>query len=43
MITEKLKEAKLQIVNDGIKELWNPDEEAMDRCKEFGEGFVSKL
>lgn len=43
MITERLKDAKLQIVNDGLKELWNPDEEAMDRCKEFGKDFVSKL
>ena len=43
IITEKLKEAKLQIVNDGIKELWNPDKASMDRCKEFGRDFISKL
>ena len=36
IITEQLKEAKFDVVNEGIRELWNPDEEALERCREFG-------
>ena len=36
IITEQLKEAKFDVINEGIKELWNPDEEALERCREFG-------
>ena len=43
IITEILKDAKFEIVNHGIKELWNPDEEAMNRCIQFGRDFASKL
>lgn len=43
ILEEKLKDAKIEIVQDGIKELWNPDEEAMERCKEFGKSFAEKL
>ncbi|NMA96328.1 MAG: anaerobic nitric oxide reductase flavorubredoxin, partial [Clostridiales bacterium] len=32
LLTEKLKEAKLDVVNDGIRELWNPNEEAVENC-----------
>ena len=40
IITEQLKEAKFDVVNEGIKELWNPDEEALERCREFGRNLV---
>jgi len=40
IITDQLKEAKFDVVNDGIKELWNPDEEALERCREFGRSLV---
>ncbi len=40
IITELLKEAKFDVVNEGIKELWNPDEEAINRCREFGRTLV---
>lgn len=40
IITEQLKEAKFDVVNDGIKELWNPDEDALERCKEFGKNLI---
>ncbi len=40
IITELLKEAKFDVVNDGIKELWNPDEEALERCREFGRNLI---
>ena len=40
IITELLKEAKFDVVNDGIKELWNPDEDALQRCREFGRNLI---
>lgn len=40
IITDELKEAKFEVVNDGIKELWNPDEEALNRCREFGKNLI---
>ncbi|MBB6630363.1 anaerobic nitric oxide reductase flavorubredoxin [Clostridium algidicarnis] len=43
LLNERLKGAKLELVNDGIKELWNPDVEGLKRCKEFGVDFSKKL
>jgi len=43
IITEKLKDAKFEVVSDGIKELWNPDKDAMSRCVQFGADFAGKL
>ncbi len=43
MITELLKEAGFEIVNEGIRELWKPDREAIKRCADFGENFVKSL
>ncbi len=40
-ITEWLKKAGFSIVNDGIKCLWNPDEESRERCVQFGRSLVS--
>lgn len=43
IINEKLKTARLDLVNDGIKALWNPDEEAMEECIEFGKEFIKSI
>jgi len=40
LITEELKEAGFEIVSDGIKELWNPDEDGLNRCRKLGESVV---
>lgn len=40
IIEQRLKEAKLNVVQPGIKELWNPDEEARQRCFDFGKQFA---
>lgn len=40
LINEILKESGFELVNDGIKETWNPDEEAVERCRKFGESLV---
>lgn len=36
IISEELKDSGFTLVNDGIKELWTPDEKALERCCEFG-------
>ena len=43
IITGRLKDAKFEIVNDGLKALWNPDEKAMEECIEFGRNFAKKM
>jgi flavorubredoxin len=43
ILNERLKDAKLEVVSDGIRELWNPDEEALERCVKFGADFAGKL
>lgn len=41
MITEKLKEGGFTIVNDGLKLLWNPDDEGLTACRAFGRSFIN--
>lgn len=43
IISEELSKAGFTVVNNPIKELWNPDDEALDRCMEFGKDFVGKI
>ena len=43
MLNERLSAAKFEIVGDGIKELWNPDADAIKRCVKFGADFAGKL
>jgi len=43
LIAEELKESGFEVVSDGIRELWNPDEEALNRCKALGESLIENL
>ncbi|MCM0648285.1 anaerobic nitric oxide reductase flavorubredoxin [Clostridium swellfunianum] len=43
MITEELKKGGLELLNDGIKEKWSPDDEGLERCRQFGREIVSKV
>lgn len=43
LLEEKLRATKLEVIEGGPKELWNPDKEAIENCKEFGRQFVEKL
>lgn len=40
LITENLKEAGFEIINDGLKSSWNPDETAIKECVVFGEDIA---
>ncbi len=43
LITEELTKAGFEVVNDGIRELWKPNEEAIARCQEFGKSFIKAI
>ena len=43
IISENLKTAGFEIVDDGIKAMWNPDDESIIRCVEYGRQFASKV
>jgi anaerobic nitric oxide reductase flavorubredoxin len=43
LITEKLADSGAEVVDEGIREMWNPDQGARDRCREYGRNFVGKL
>lgn len=40
IISEKLTESGFQLLNDGIREKWNPNNEAVDSCIRFGSEFA---
>ena len=43
LLTADLKEAGFEIVNDGYRTMWMPDEEALEACRDFGKQFVESL
>lgn len=36
VINQRLSEAGFELVNDGLRLLWRPDEDAREQCREFG-------
>lgn len=43
MITERLKECGMELMDEGIKSLWNPDEQSVVQCVEFGHKIGNAL
>jgi len=41
LITDKLEKSGFSIINDGIRALWNPDQESINKCVEFGKEIAS--
>ena len=41
MLSERLKDSGFTVVNDGLRGLWNPDEQAIDNCRKFGKEFTT--
>ena len=35
-----LEESGFSIINDGIRAMWNPDEESLKKCIDFGKEIV---
>jgi flavorubredoxin len=43
MINELLTEAGFSLVNEGIKALWNPDEDAIKQCIDYGRAIAGVI
>ncbi|MHA1821058.1 MAG: anaerobic nitric oxide reductase flavorubredoxin [Promethearchaeota archaeon] len=43
VLREHLLKAGFEVVNDGIRAMWNPDDDAIAKSIEFGKDFVTKL
>jgi flavorubredoxin len=43
IISENLKTAGFELVDDGIKAMWNPDNENITKCVEYGRQFAAKV
>jgi len=43
VISEALAAAGFEVVNDGLKLLWKPDEEGLGKCKAFGNEIAEKM
>ncbi|MPN24992.1 Anaerobic nitric oxide reductase flavorubredoxin [bioreactor metagenome] len=42
IITEWLKDSKFDVVNDGLKLFWNPDDNGEEECLNFGKEIALK-
>lgn len=42
-ISDKLKECGFEVINDGIRIAWVPDDDAIDKCREFGAQFAEAV
>jgi anaerobic nitric oxide reductase flavorubredoxin len=43
MITGLLEECGMELINDGIRALWNPDEDSVAQCVEFGKQIAAAV
>ena len=43
IISESLKTAGFEVVDDGIKAMWNPDNENLTKCVEYGRELAAKV
>ncbi len=43
IISDRLKEGGFQLLNDGIREMWNPDTKSVDNCIRFGRDVALNL
>jgi anaerobic nitric oxide reductase flavorubredoxin len=41
VISTRLKEAGIELLDDGLKVLWDPDGEALEQCMEFGRSIAA--
>jgi flavorubredoxin len=43
ILSESLEKAGFQVVDEGLKALWNPDDESIGRCVEFGKKLAGLM
>jgi len=41
VIKEHLEKSGFSVINDGIRALWNPDDESIEKCVEFGKEIAN--
>jgi flavorubredoxin len=42
ILTDLLRQSGFEIINEGIKTLWNPDENSLNKCFDFGKAIAGK-
>jgi flavorubredoxin len=43
IISDELKKAGFEVIDNGVKALWNPDQESLDKCFDLGKQFGEVL
>ncbi|ADK86178.1 flavodoxin/nitric oxide synthase [Desulfarculus baarsii DSM 2075] len=43
LIAGRLQEAGFALVDDGLREMWNPDQPALERCLDYGRSLAAKF
>ncbi|SDG33634.1 anaerobic nitric oxide reductase flavorubredoxin [Desulfosporosinus hippei] len=43
LISTELEHAKFELLNEGLRVTWNPDEDALIKCQEFGQSIAEAL
>ena len=43
IINDLLEKSGFSVINDGIRTLWNPDHESLEKCVEFGKDIANKF
>jgi len=43
ILKENLEEAGFEVIDEGIKALWNPDEEALKKCVDYGRSLAKRF
>jgi anaerobic nitric oxide reductase flavorubredoxin len=43
ILSERLSDSGFEIINDGLRITWSPDEESMQLCRDYGESFVKSV
>ena len=43
VISDRLEKSGFSVINEGIRALWNPDDESIDKCVQFGKEIAQNL
>jgi len=43
LISAELEHGEVEVLNEGLKVTWNPDEESLVKCQEFGQSIGQAL
>ena len=43
ILSERLSDSGFDIINDGLRLTWSPDEESMQSCRDYGESFAKSV